>query len=125
MAMERRHASRSDSRSTRTEHTFAANCLQRPPIRRIGVMTTKPPHIPPETFGDRVTRARRHAHLGSTELALRLGLSKATVSKWERNEGQPRNIVEVSRNMAEICEVPYWWLLTGEETHPAQPAAGT
>ena len=70
--------------------------------------------IPPETFGERVRRSRRHAGLTAPQLAVQLGLSPGAVAQWETEGKRPRDIVGTSQEVARICGVDYIWLLTGD-----------
>lgn len=55
------------------------------------------------TLGNRIERARNLAGLKQSELALRIGVSRAVISKWERDVSEPTasQIVKI----AEACNV--------------------
>ncbi len=68
-------------------------------------------------LGDRLARAREHAGLDQKEMARllteRTGIhtTQGAVSKWERNAGQPRNLLKIVNAWAEISGVSVTWLL--------------
>jgi transcriptional regulator with XRE-family HTH domain len=45
--------------------------------------------VPEETFGARLKRPRERAGLSQEQLALRAGLNRYSVIKWERDEHEP------------------------------------
>lgn len=77
-------------------------------------------HIPEWTLADRLKKAREDADLKQAELALMLGVSRATVSNGETGANRPMPIV--LRGWAEATGVPLGWLLTGEV--PRVPGGG-
>lgn len=62
------------------------------------------------TLGDRLAKARRHVGLEQAEMAKRLGVSRALVSKWERDGTEPS--VTQARRWAEECGITMEELLT-------------
>jgi transcriptional regulator with XRE-family HTH domain len=70
-------------------------------------------HVPTWTLADRLLKARTNAGMGQVELAQITGLSRQTVSNYERGIVTPRRSgVEL---WALATGVPLGWLLTGEE----------
>lgn len=65
--------------------------------------------IPSWTLGDRIVKARRHAHLEQRELAVALGVSAPLISKWERDVAEPRPSQVMK--IAEATGVPYGWIV--------------
>lgn len=61
------------------------------------------------SFGDRLAKARRFADLEQAEMALRLGVSRALISKWERDVTEPT--ASQALRWAEACGVDAAWLL--------------
>ncbi|NUP83863.1 MAG: helix-turn-helix transcriptional regulator [Nonomuraea sp.] len=81
--------------------------------------------VPQWSLGDRLRKARETAGLEQGELAVRVGVSRGTVSNYELNHGtRPRKPI-VLRAWAEQTGVPLWWIMGGEETsRPDRPAVG-
>lgn len=77
-------------------------------------------YAPPEiTLGTRLRIARERAGLRLEDVAVRLQVSRATATKWERDWDyedpdavKPRLVF--IKEWAVVTEVPYEWLLTGE-----------
>lgn len=68
--------------------------------------------ITPEwTMGDRLAKARRNAGLTQEEMAGLLGTKKQSVSNWEKDVAQPRNLMEIVGRWSEITKAPRAWLL--------------
>lgn len=67
--------------------------------------------FPEWTLGDRLAKARRFAGLEQEDMAERFGKSRATISTWERDEAQPRKMMEVITKWAEVTGVDPAWLL--------------
>lgn len=63
------------------------------------------------TLGKRIQAARQAAGLTQRELALRLGVSQATVHRWERGVSSSCKCVA---DLADVCGVDPVWLDTGE-----------
>ena len=59
------------------------------------------------TVGDEIRKARHNAGLQQGELAQRIGVTRPTLSKWERGQGEPT--VTIFRKIA--YETKQWWLL--------------
>jgi transcriptional regulator with XRE-family HTH domain len=79
------------------------------------------------TSSARIRRARMLANLSQTELSGKLGVTRSSITQWERVQGTKpsmRNLVEV----ATICQVQFEWLATGRgvmrigDTHQEPPA---
>jgi transcriptional regulator with XRE-family HTH domain len=71
------------------------------------------PAKPPWTLGDRIARARRHAGWEQDDLATRVGVSRALISKWERDKAEPRP--SQLERVASETEVSLIWLLGLDE----------
>lgn len=69
--------------------------------------------IPQWTLGDRLRKAREHAGMEQGELAVRIGISRGTVSNYELGRGTRPPKVVVLRAWAYECGVPYEWLTAG------------
>lgn len=74
----------------------------------------QPVHVPQWSVGDRMAKARKDAGLSQEDMANRLGVKLPTVSTWERDFRQPREMLTVLASWAAICGVPRWWLIDGE-----------
>lgn len=68
--------------------------------------------IPQWTLADRLQKARATAGLDQTELARRAGLSRQTVSNYERGTVTPRRSGLIVWALA--TGVPLEWLVSGE-----------
>jgi transcriptional regulator with XRE-family HTH domain len=64
---------------------------------------------PTWTFGNRLWRAREFAEMDQETLANAIGVSRALVSKWERDKSEPT--VAQARAWAEATGVSFAWLL--------------
>lgn len=62
------------------------------------------------TLGNRIWRARLHAGLEQAEVAEALGVSRALVSRWEKDLSDPR--VGQLHQIAELTGVSFTWLST-------------
>lgn len=77
--------------------------------------------IPIFTVGDRMRKARDHAGLSSAEMADSLrargirAQGSQTVTNWERDANQPRDLLTTLEAWADITGVPLWWLITGSD----------
>lgn len=76
------------------------------------------PFDPTWTLGDRIRKARRWARLTTKELAAELTKrgypsSAARVGAWENLNRHPRGFYETLKVIAEVCNVPYDWLVSG------------
>ena len=67
-----------------------------------------------EKFGERIREMRKERGLTSNEVATRLGISRNTLTNWERGEKEP-HAVEILEEMAKIFEVPLKYLLSEKE----------
>lgn len=80
---------------------------------------------PEWTFGDRLAKARRHAGMEQGDMAKALGVSRPTISTWERDESQPRHLFEVAQQWADLTGVELGWLLgAGSRTGSLSPLVG-
>lgn len=89
--------------------------------------------VPRWTLGERMAKARRAAGLNGAEMAERLSdalgkpISKQTISNWENDHTQPRNMLAVLDAWAAECPTEYTrrWLLTDgngcSSTNPWSP----
>ena len=68
------------------------------------------------TIGDRIAQYRRREGLSQEALAEKLGISRQSVSKWERNESLPE--ADKIPLLAQIFSVSADQLLTGEDPLP-------
>lgn len=66
--------------------------------------------IPQWTVGDRLRKARETAGLGVEEIAVKVGRTRNSVTKYERSRTVDVNIV---RSYAALTDTPMEWLLTG------------
>jgi transcriptional regulator with XRE-family HTH domain len=73
--------------------------------------------IPTWTRGERMAKARNSAGLDQDQMGELLGVSDKTISSWETEKRQPRNMMKVLKTWAEITDVPLWWLLDLPEDH--------
>jgi transcriptional regulator with XRE-family HTH domain len=73
--------------------------------------TSTAPAIPQWTLGDRLRKAREFAGMEQGELALRIGVSRGTVSNYELGRGTRPPKVVVLRAWAHECGVPYEWIV--------------
>ena len=65
-------------------------------------------------FGERIRNLRKSRGLTIYELAMRLGISRNTLTLWERGEKEPCGIT-LLEDMADVLQVPLRNLLTGEK----------
>ena len=65
------------------------------------------------TIGDRIAKYRRNQGLSQEELAEKLGISRQSVSKWERNESLPE--ADKIPLLAQVFSITTDELLTGGE----------
>jgi transcriptional regulator with XRE-family HTH domain len=78
---------------------------------------------PQWTLGDRMRKAREHAGLKQTELALATGISRASITNYETGKSTPSRPVLLSWAMA--TAVPVSWLRDGTEDYSPDPGPGT
>ena len=67
-----------------------------------------------ESFGERIRELRKERGITSYEMATRLGISRNTLTNWERGEKEPHS-VEILEEMAKVLNVPLEILLTDEK----------
>ena len=77
------------------------------------------PRIPEWTIADRLRKAREHANLEQADLAGDLGVSRNTISNYERGKVDPRRAVLLAWAMRTGVDVA--WILSGEEPRPEDP----
>lgn len=65
-----------------------------------------------ETINDRITASRQAQKMSKAELARRIGISHASVSKWESGLNQPKG--RYLNDLAAALGVTVDWLLTGD-----------
>jgi transcriptional regulator with XRE-family HTH domain len=73
--------------------------------------------IPTWTRGERMAKARTAAGLDQVEMGERFGVSDSTISSWETEKHQPRDMMGVLKKWAQITDVPLGWLLDLPEHH--------
>lgn len=66
-----------------------------------------------ERFGERIRELRKDRGLTLSELSMRLGISRNTLTSWELGEKEPYAIGRL-REIAEVLRVPVSSLLAGE-----------
>ena len=66
-----------------------------------------------EKFGERIRELRKSRGLTIYELAMRLGISRNTLTSWERGEKEPCGIT-LLEDMADVLQVSLRNLLEGE-----------
>ena len=66
-----------------------------------------------EKFGERIRELRKNKGLTIYELAMRLGISRNTLTSWERGEKEPCGIT-LLEDMADVLQVSLRNLLAGE-----------
>lgn len=65
-------------------------------------------------ISDRIRQARRRKKLSQGKLAEKLGLTRASVSHWEKGETEPK--AENARALCALLDIEYHWLLEGDTT---------
>lgn len=71
-------------------------------------------YFPTWTLGWRLRRAIEHAGMTTDELAVRLDVSRSTISRWCNDRGAPPKSLYLSA-IAQTCHVDPAWLRTGEQ----------
>ena len=66
-----------------------------------------------EKFGERIRELRKNRGLTICELAMRLVISRNTLTSWERGEKEPCGII-LLEDMADVLQVSLKNLLAGE-----------
>ena len=66
-----------------------------------------------ENFGVRIRELRKERGITSYEMAERLGISRNTLTNWERGEKEP-HAIEILEEMAKVLQVPLENLLAGK-----------
>jgi transcriptional regulator with XRE-family HTH domain len=69
--------------------------------------------VPEWTVGDRLRKARESAGIGVAEMALRLGVSRNTITNYEHDHRAPS--LRALREWSAITGVPISWLIEGDE----------
>lgn len=67
-----------------------------------------------EGFGERIRELRKERGITNYEMAERLGISRNTLTNWERGEKEPHS-VEILEEMAKVLNVPLEILLVDEK----------
>lgn len=75
--------------------------------------------VPDWTIGWRLQRALGHAGIASGDIAVELGVSRATVSRWLNDKGMPLRWAYIDR-WADLTGVSSRWLCHGD-TGPCGP----
>ncbi|WP_082156361.1 helix-turn-helix domain-containing protein [Cellulomonas sp. A375-1] len=78
--------------------------------------------VPQWTIGDRLRKAREAAGVSTAEFAEAIGVSRNTVTNYERGHVEPRP--GALRLWALRTGVPLAWLQTGENPRPVTPDGG-
>lgn len=73
-------------------------------------MSTAAPGV---TLGFRLLMARKKAKLEQADLAMKAGVSQATVSRWERGLSEPKP--SHLERVAEATDTPYTWLMGADD----------
>ena len=73
-------------------------------------------NVPAFTIGDYLRKAREHAGLEQTELASEIGISRGTVTNYERGHVTPRKAVVMAWAMR--TGVPVEWITSLGKTKP-------
>lgn len=68
--------------------------------------------MPPDTFGHRLSLARRWRQLSIKQAAARCGLNYGSWSEWERG-AQPQNFPAVVAAIADGLDIDLTWLTFG------------
>lgn len=68
-----------------------------------------------ENFGVRIRELRKERGITSYEMAERLGISRNTLTNWERGEKEP-HAIEILVEMAKVLQVPLENLLAGKNS---------
>ncbi len=63
-------------------------------------------------IGDRVRKAREYGNFSLELFSEKLGIAKRTLQNYEKNSSEPN--VSTIINIANICHINDWWLLTGK-----------
>lgn len=69
-----------------------------------------------KNFGERLRELRKKRGIPIYEMASKLGISRNTLTNWEREEREPHSI-EVLEGIAKILEVPLKSLLVEESEY--------
>ena len=68
-----------------------------------------------ENFGVSIRELRKERGITSYEMAERLGISRNTLTNWERGEKEP-HAIEILEEMAKVLQVPPENLLAGKNS---------
>ena len=63
-------------------------------------------------IGDRIRKAREYGTYSLDLFSEKLAISKRTLQNYEKNINEPT--VNTVINMANLCHIDEWWLLTGK-----------
>ena len=76
------------------------------------------------TFGARLALVRQNMGWGNVaEAAECCGVPVQSWRGWERDNGQPRDIIQVSKRISAVTGVNYYWLLDGDAVPMSAPIA--
>lgn len=67
-----------------------------------------------KNFGERIRELRKERGITNYEMATKLGISRNTLTNWERGIKEP-HAIEILEEMAEILKVPLKSILSGEK----------
>jgi len=76
--------------------------------------------IPAWTLGDRLAKARKIAGLNTLELADRLGISRNSITNYEKGHTRPNRAVILAYES--VTGVPAWWIEGGDDAERDQGA---
>lgn len=71
---------------------------------------------PAFTLGDRLAKARKHAGIGSQEMADRLGVGRSSISNYEAGRTAPP--LHVVLDWSKETDVPLSWLIAADADTP-------
>jgi len=74
--------------------------------------------IPTWTLGDRLAKARKIAGLNTLELADKLGISRNTITNYEKGHTHPSRAIILAYES--VTGVPAWWIEDGEDAEHAE-----
>lgn len=75
--------------------------------------TTSTTWVPPESFGERLRRVRRHMGWSQQEMAEHLDVPLKRYSNWEGSTS-PRHLADLARHVQEITGADARWLVFGD-----------